>query len=161
MPSELVPYFLRQLLEEALSRYFLRDGKPYRWALVSLPSISCKRHLLERCIILSYEKVPLGSEIRTRLRRSPQAQEAEPARHLAPRGGLRKPKVCRRYRDRRQEVGLSARRMIADKLGSYAAARRLAMPAMKHRSCKALNNRAENSRVPLRQRERMMQDFRP
>ena len=50
--------------------------------------------------------------------------------------------------------------MITDKLGSYAAARRPNMPAVEHRSHKGLNNRAENSHLPLRRRERAMQGFR-
>jgi putative transposase len=50
--------------------------------------------------------------------------------------------------------------MITDKLGSYAAARRQIMPAIEHRSHKGLNNRAENSHLPLRRRERAMQGFR-
>ena len=50
--------------------------------------------------------------------------------------------------------------MITDKLRSYAAARRQVMPNVEHRSHKGLNNRAENSHVPLRKRERMMQGFR-
>ena len=50
--------------------------------------------------------------------------------------------------------------MISDKLGSYAAARRQIMPAIEHRSHKGLNNRAENSHLPLRRRERAMQGFR-
>jgi putative transposase len=50
--------------------------------------------------------------------------------------------------------------MITDKLRSYAAARRQVMPAIEHRSHKVLNNRAENSHVPLRKRERMMQGCR-
>jgi putative transposase len=50
--------------------------------------------------------------------------------------------------------------MITDKLGSYAAARRQIMPAVEHRSHKRLNNRAENSHLPLRKRERAMQGFR-
>jgi putative transposase len=50
--------------------------------------------------------------------------------------------------------------MITDKLGSYAAARRRIMPAIEHRSHKGLNNRAENSHLPLRRRERAMQGFR-
>jgi putative transposase len=56
--------------------------------------------------------------------------------------------------------GCPPRRMITDKLGSYAAARRQIMPAVEHRSHKGLNNRAENSHLPLRKRERMMQGFR-
>jgi putative transposase len=50
--------------------------------------------------------------------------------------------------------------MITDKLGSYAAARRQIMPSVEHRSHKRLNNRAENSHLPLRRRERIMQGFR-
>jgi putative transposase len=50
--------------------------------------------------------------------------------------------------------------MITDKLGSYAAAHRQIMPAVEHRSHKGLNNRAENSHLPLRRRERAMQGFR-
>lgn len=52
------------------------------------------------------------------------------------------------------------RRMITDKLGSYAAAQRQIMPAVEHLSHKGLNNRAENSHLPLRKRERAMQGFR-
>ena len=50
--------------------------------------------------------------------------------------------------------------MITDKLRSYGAARRQVMPDVEHRSHKGLNNRAENSHVPLRKRERTMQGFR-
>ena len=50
--------------------------------------------------------------------------------------------------------------MITDKLGSYAAARRQVMPDVEHRSHKGLNNRAENSHLPFRRRERVRQGFR-
>ena len=59
-----------------------------------------------------------------------------------------------------KKQGCPPRRMITDKLRSYAAARRQVMPTIEHRSHKGLNNRAENSHVPLRKRERMMQGFR-
>src|SRR3712207_4432589 len=59
-----------------------------------------------------------------------------------------------------KKQGCPPRRMITDKLGSYAAAWRQIMPAVDHRSHKGLNNRAENSHLPLRQRERAMQGFR-
>lgn len=52
------------------------------------------------------------------------------------------------------------KRIVTDKLRSYGAARRDVMPAVEQRSHKGLNNRAENSHVPLRKRERMMQGFR-
>jgi putative transposase len=59
-----------------------------------------------------------------------------------------------------QKQGLPPKRIITDKLRSYGAARRQVMPNVEHRSHKGLNNRAENSHVPLRKRERMMQHFR-
>ena len=59
-----------------------------------------------------------------------------------------------------KKQGGPPRRMITDKLGSYAAAQRQVMPAVEHRSHKGLNNRAENSHLPFRRRERVMQGFR-
>jgi putative transposase len=59
-----------------------------------------------------------------------------------------------------KKQGGSPRRIVTDKLGSYAAARRQIMRAVEHRSHKGLNNRAENSHLPLRRRERAMQGFR-
>ncbi len=59
-----------------------------------------------------------------------------------------------------KKQGCPPRRLITDKLGSYAAARRQIMRSVEHRSHKGLNNRAENSHLPLRRRERAMQGFR-
>jgi putative transposase len=59
-----------------------------------------------------------------------------------------------------KEAGLRPKCIITDKLRSYGAAKRKVMPAVEHRSHKGLNNRAENSHLPLRKRERMMQGFR-
>ncbi len=59
-----------------------------------------------------------------------------------------------------KKQGCTPRRIITDKLGSYSAARRQVMPSVEHRSHKGLNNRAENSHLPLRRRERIMQGFR-
>jgi putative transposase len=56
--------------------------------------------------------------------------------------------------------GRLPKRVIADKPGSYAAAKRKIMPKIEHRSHKGLDNRAENFHVPIRKRERMMQGFR-
>ncbi|MFV5998787.1 IS6 family transposase [Streptomyces sp. NPDC056231] len=50
--------------------------------------------------------------------------------------------------------------IVTDKLRSYGAAHREAMPSVEHRSHKGLNNRAENSHQPTRQRERAMKGFR-
>ncbi len=49
--------------------------------------------------------------------------------------------------------------LITDKLGSYAAAKQAVMPSVEHRRHKRLNNRAENSHQPTRQRERTMRGF--
>ncbi|MBC7283685.1 MAG: IS6 family transposase [Hoeflea sp.] len=59
-----------------------------------------------------------------------------------------------------KKQGIAPKRIITDKLRSYGAARRQVMPHVEHRSHKGLNNRAENSHVPLRKRERTMQGFR-
>ena len=59
-----------------------------------------------------------------------------------------------------RKQGCPPRRLITDKLGSYAAAQRQVMPDVEHRSHKGLNNRAENSHLPFRRRERVMQGFR-
>jgi putative transposase len=59
-----------------------------------------------------------------------------------------------------RKQGGPPRRVITDKLGSYAAAQRQIMPDVEHRSHKGLNNRAENSHLPFRQRERAMHGFR-
>ncbi|MFJ6326908.1 MULTISPECIES: IS6 family transposase [unclassified Rhizobium] len=56
--------------------------------------------------------------------------------------------------------GKTPKRIITDKLRSYAAAKQDVMPTVEHRSHKGLNNRAENSHLPLRKRERAMQGFR-
>jgi putative transposase len=50
--------------------------------------------------------------------------------------------------------------VVTDKLRSYGAALREVMSSVEHRSHKGLNNRAENSHQPTRQRERAMKGFR-
>jgi putative transposase len=49
--------------------------------------------------------------------------------------------------------------IITDKLKSYGAAKREILPDVEHRQHRYLNNRAENSHQPTRQRERRMQGF--
>ena len=50
--------------------------------------------------------------------------------------------------------------IVTDRLRSYGAAHRAVIPSVEHRSHKGLNNRAENSHQPTRQRERAMKGFR-
>ncbi|MDR7030948.1 putative transposase [Rhizobium rosettiformans] len=55
--------------------------------------------------------------------------------------------------------GTIPRVMVTDKLRSYSAAKAELMPGVEHRSHKGLNNRAENSYVSVRRRERRMMRF--
>jgi putative transposase len=50
--------------------------------------------------------------------------------------------------------------LVTDKLKSYGVAHRKLMPSVEHRAHKGLNNRAENSHQPTRQREHAMKYFR-
>ena len=49
--------------------------------------------------------------------------------------------------------------IVTDKLASYPVAHRELMASVTHRRSKYLNNRAENSHQPTRQRERAMKRF--
>ncbi|MFD0208660.1 IS6 family transposase [Streptomyces hirsutus] len=69
--------------------------------------------------------------------------------------------AARRFFCRLMKKTCSAPRVVVtDKLRSYGAAHREVMPSVEHRSHKGLNNRAENSHQPTRQRERAMKGFR-
>jgi putative transposase len=56
-------------------------------------------------------------------------------------------------------AGSEPRVVITDKLASYPPAIRRVLPTAEHRRHKGLNNRAENSHQPTRQRERAMRRF--
>jgi putative transposase len=49
--------------------------------------------------------------------------------------------------------------IVTDKLASYVPAVKRVLPTTEHRRHKRLNNRAENSHVPVRRRERVLQRF--
>ena len=49
--------------------------------------------------------------------------------------------------------------IVTDQLKSYGAAKRELLPGVEHRQHRYLNNRAENSHQPTRQRERTMRRF--
>ena len=55
--------------------------------------------------------------------------------------------------------GSEPRRLVTDKLRSYAAAQRTIMPSVVHDTGRYKNNRAEVSHQPTRQRERQMRRF--
>ncbi len=77
--------------------------------------------------------------------------------------------LVRRYRNARaakrffrrllRGQGMEPRRLVPDKLGSYAAANRGGMPSVVHDTRRWANNLAEVSHQPTRQRERQMRRF--
>ncbi len=67
--------------------------------------------------------------------------------------------AARFFRKLLKGQGLEPRRLITDKLRSYAAAHRTVMPSVIHSTRQYENNRAEVSHQPTRQRERQMRRF--
>ena len=63
------------------------------------------------------------------------------------------------FRKLLKDQGGVPRRMVTDKLRSYAAAHRTTMPSVAHDTSQYANNRAEVSHEPTRQRERGMRRF--
>src|ERR1700760_4735114 len=63
------------------------------------------------------------------------------------------------FRKLLQSGGRQPRVIITDKLRSYGAAKKVVLPRVAHRQSRYLNNRAENSHQPTRQRERRMKRF--
>jgi putative transposase len=63
------------------------------------------------------------------------------------------------FRKRLKGCRYAPRVIITDQLKSYGAATREMLPGVEHRQHRYLNNRAENSHQPTRQRERRMQGF--
>jgi putative transposase len=63
------------------------------------------------------------------------------------------------FRKLLRTAGKAPRVIITDKLRSYGAAKRTLLPDVIHRQSRYLNNRAENSHQPTRQRERRMKRF--
>ena len=73
----------------------------------------------------------------------------------------RRDKVAARKFFRRllKQLAYVPRVLITDKLASYGAAKREVLPSVEHRQHRRLNNRAENSHQPTRERERRMRRF--
>ncbi len=67
--------------------------------------------------------------------------------------------AIRFFRKLLRVTGCKPRVIITDKLRSYGAAKRVVMPGVAHRQHRYLNNRAENSHQPTRERERRMRRF--
>jgi putative transposase len=74
--------------------------------------------------------------------------------------GRRNKKAAKRFfRKLLKGLTYAPRVVITDKLKSYGAAIHELLPRVEHRQHRYLNNRAENSHQPTRQRERRMQGF--
>jgi putative transposase len=146
--------------------------------------------LLERSIVVSYETIrrwaiKFGADYACRLKRKAPSRDDiwhldevvisinGEKRHLwraVDQEGYVLDEIVQIHRDTKaarrllmrllRKRGRPPKRIITDKLGSYAAAKREVMPKIEHRSHKGLSNRAENSHVSIRKRERMMQGFR-
>ena len=56
-------------------------------------------------------------------------------------------------------AGGAPRVIVTDKLASYVPAVKRVLPTTEHRRHKRLNNRVENSHLPVRKRERILQRF--
>ncbi|MGH3866012.1 MAG: IS6 family transposase [Pseudonocardiaceae bacterium] len=67
--------------------------------------------------------------------------------------------ATRFFRKLFKKLRYTSRVLVTDKLRSYGVAHRRLMPSVEHRSSKYVNNRAENSHQPTRQRERAMKKF--
>jgi putative transposase len=67
--------------------------------------------------------------------------------------------ATRFFRKLLQGLAYVPRVLVTDKLASYPVAHRRLIPSVEHRRSKYLNNRAENSHQPTRQRERAMKRF--
>src|SRR5437764_2557474 len=67
--------------------------------------------------------------------------------------------AARFFRKLLKGLEYAPRVLVTDKLASYGVAQRRLMPGVEHRRSKYLNNRAENSHQPTRQRERAMKRF--
>ena len=67
--------------------------------------------------------------------------------------------AARFFRTLLKEQGREPRRLVTDKLRSYAAAHRVVMPSVLHSTRQYENDRAEVSHQPTRQRERQMRRF--
>ena len=96
---------------------------------------------------------PMGAHVRPGVRPGPAAAWPPPWRQVA---------LGRSSSDIRRAVGgwdYTPRVVITNKLASYPPALRRVLPDAEHRRHKGLNNRAENSHLPTRQREWRMQRF--
>jgi putative transposase len=135
---------------EAICQWCRKFGQPYATQL------RCRRlrlgdqwHLDEVCLTIKGHRHYLGRAV---------DQDGNVLEILVQR---RRDKQAAKKFFRKLRKGLTyiPRVLITDKLQSYGAAKREILPGVEPRPQRSLNNRAENSHQPTRQRERRMQRF--
>jgi putative transposase len=135
---------------EAIRKWCRKFGQAYANALrCRRPRPGDKWHLDEVCITINKERHYLwravdqdGVELAILVQRRRNKQAAKKFFRKLLKGCQYVPRV-----------------LITDKLKSYGAAKREILPGVEHRQHRYLNNRAENSHQPTRQRECRMQGF--
>ncbi|MFJ2581166.1 IS6 family transposase [Kitasatospora aureofaciens] len=136
---------------ETVRRWCLKFGQTYADALRRRqPRIGDKWHLDEVFIKVNGERKYLWRAV----------DQDGNVLDILVQGRRDKAAARRFFRRRLKRTRAVPRVIVTDKLRSYGAAHREVMPSVEHRSHKGLNNRAENSHQPTRQRERAMKGFR-
>jgi putative transposase len=135
---------------EAIRKWYLKFGQQYAQQLQHLrPQPGDKWHLDEVFLTMNGNRHYLWQAI---------DQEGDILDILVQR---RRDKKAAKQFFRKLLKGLTyvPRVIVTDKLQRYGAAKREILPSVEHRQHRYLNNRAENSHQPIRQRERRMQQF--
>jgi putative transposase len=134
---------------EAIRKWCRKFGQPYATQLRRRPWPGDKWHMDEVCLTIKGEHHYLWRAV---------DQDGHVLDILVQR---RRDKQAAKKFFRKLLKGLTyiPRVIVTDKLKSYAAAKREILPGVEHRQHRYLNNRAENSHPPTRQRERRMQRF--
>jgi putative transposase len=135
---------------EAIRQWCRKFGQAYANQLRHRrPRPGDKWHLDEVCLTIRGERHDLGRAV---------DQDGNVLDILVQR--RREKKAAKKFfRKLLKELRYVPRVIITDKRKSYGAAKREMLPGVEHRQHRYLNNRAENSHRPTRQRERRLQGF--
>ncbi|MFI5774808.1 IS6 family transposase [Streptomyces sp. NPDC051658] len=136
---------------ETIRRWCLKFGQPYANALRRrCPRPGDKWHLDEVFITINGEQKYLWRAV----------DQDGNVLDILVQNRRNKAAARRFFRRLLKGIGAVPRVIVTAELRSYGAAHREVMPSVEHRSHKGLNNLAENSHQPRRQRERAMKGFR-
>ena len=146
--AQLLPLVGRQVAGLAPARIRVRLAQPVAQRLGRDPQVGSQRR--EGLLATPGEAHRLGPELRW-----VRVGECAASGHLL---GYNDP-ILRCPWSWGNSITYVPRVVITDKLASYGAAMRDILPSVEHRRHKGLNNRAENSHQPTRERERRMRRF--